>query len=110
MNKIVGGRHEVQRIPCVRAGGAVLSAGAAPQGIRKDRAPENFAVLRRIALALTKKAKYLQQKSGQKAPKEKYFSIRTKRLMAGWDEDFLLQVLFGSAAATAAAEPPTQPG
>jgi predicted transposase YbfD/YdcC len=63
--------------------------------IRKNRAPENFAILRRIALSLTKRTKCYDQPSPDKAPKERIFSIRTKRLMAGWSEEFLLKILFG---------------
>ena len=51
--------------------------------IRKDHGPENFAVLRHIALNLVK------QEQTQKA------SIKGKRLKAGWDEDYLLKILSG---------------
>jgi predicted transposase YbfD/YdcC len=49
--------------------------------IRKDHGPENFAVLRHIALNLVK------QEKTQKAS--------VKRLKAGWDEDYLLKILSG---------------
>lgn len=49
--------------------------------IRKGKAPENFAVLRHIALNMIKK-----EKSAKK-------SIKSKRLRAGWDNDYLLKVL-----------------
>jgi len=51
--------------------------------IRKGNAPENFAVLRHIALNMIKK-----EKSRKK-------SIKSKRLRAGWDNDYLLKVLAG---------------
>ena len=47
---------------------------------RKDHGPANFAWLRRLALMLLKKEK-------SKA------SIRTKRLKAGWNDDYLLKLL-----------------
>ena len=49
--------------------------------IRKKNAPENFAVLRHIALNLIKR-----ETSSKK-------SIKSKRLRAGWDNDYLLKVL-----------------
>jgi predicted transposase YbfD/YdcC len=51
--------------------------------IRKDHGPENFAVLRHIAVNLVK------QEKTQKA------SVKGKRLKAGWDEDYLLKILSG---------------
>jgi predicted transposase YbfD/YdcC len=51
--------------------------------IRKDHGPENFAVLRHIALNLVK------QEKTQKA------SVKGKRLKAGWDEAYLLKILSG---------------
>jgi len=51
--------------------------------IRAGYAAENFAVLRHIALNL------LQQQ------KTKRLSVKGKRLRAGWDADYLLQVLHG---------------
>jgi predicted transposase YbfD/YdcC len=53
--------------------------------IRKGHAPENFGSLRRLALCLLK---------GETSSKG---SIKGKRLRASWDEDYLLQVLCGSA-------------
>jgi len=49
--------------------------------IRKDQAPENFAVLRHIALNLLKQEK--TAKGG----------LHAKQLQAAWKEDYLLQVL-----------------
>lgn len=51
--------------------------------IRKDNAPENFAVLRHIALNMIKKETSLKK------------SIKSKRLRAGWDNNYLLKVLSG---------------
>jgi predicted transposase YbfD/YdcC len=51
--------------------------------IRKDNAPENFAVLRHIALNMIKRETTLKK------------SIKSKRLRAGWDNAFLLKVLAG---------------
>jgi predicted transposase YbfD/YdcC len=51
--------------------------------IRQGMAAENFVVLRHIALNL------LKQTQG------KYLSTKAKRLKAGWDNDYLLQVLRG---------------
>lgn len=51
--------------------------------VRKDNAPQNFAILRRMALNLLKNEK--SAKGGVKA----------KRLQAAWDQDYLLKVLSG---------------
>ena len=51
--------------------------------IRKDNAPENFAVLRHIALNMIKRETSLKK------------SIKSKRLRAGWDNNYLLKVLAG---------------
>ena len=49
--------------------------------IRKDHAPDNFAVLRHIALNMIKKENSVKK------------SIKAKRLRAGWDHDYLLKIL-----------------
>jgi predicted transposase YbfD/YdcC len=51
--------------------------------IRKDNAPQNFAILRHIAHSL------LQQNKSVKT------GIKNKRLKAGWDNGYLASVLFG---------------
>ncbi len=51
--------------------------------VRKDHGPQNLAVLRHIALNLLK-----QERTAQ-------VGIHAKRLKAGWDETYLLQVLAG---------------
>lgn len=52
--------------------------------IRKGHADTNFAIVRRMALSLLKNEK--SQKVG----------VKTKRLTAGWNDDYLEQVLFGA--------------
>ncbi len=52
--------------------------------IRKENAPENFGLLRRLALCLLK-----QERSSKR-------SIKGKRLRASWDEDYLIKVLCGN--------------
>ena len=51
--------------------------------IRRGHADENFSTLRRTALALLKNNRGLQ------------CGIKNKRLSAGWNEDYLLEVLLG---------------
>ncbi len=53
--------------------------------IRKENAPENFGLLRRLALCLLKKESTSKR------------SIKGKRLKAGWDDGYLLRVLCGNA-------------
>jgi predicted transposase YbfD/YdcC len=53
------------------------------QRVRKDNGPANFAVLRHIALNLLKQDKSVK------------VGIKAKRLKAGWDEPYLLKLLFG---------------
>lgn len=52
--------------------------------IRKDNGPENFAILRHIALNLLKQEKTSKRRS-----------VRGKRLQAAWDDAYLLKVLAG---------------
>src|SRR3954469_16824264 len=52
--------------------------------IRKGHADANFAIVRRMALSLLKNEK--SQRVG----------VRSKRLTAGWNDDYLEQVLFGT--------------
>jgi predicted transposase YbfD/YdcC len=51
--------------------------------IRKDHGPENFALLRRMAINLAKQDHTIK------------VGVKSKRLKAGWDEDYLLHLLFG---------------
>jgi predicted transposase YbfD/YdcC len=51
--------------------------------IRKDHAPANFATIRHMALNLLRKETSLRR------------SIKTKRLKAGWDTDYLERILRG---------------
>jgi len=51
--------------------------------IRKDNAPANFAIIRHMALNLLRKETSLGR------------SIKTKRLKAGWDTDYLTRILRG---------------
>jgi hypothetical protein len=53
--------------------------------IKKENAPENFGLLRRLALCLLKKESTSKR------------SIKGKRLKAGWDDGYLLRVLCGNA-------------
>lgn len=51
--------------------------------VRKDHGPENFSLLRHIALNLLKKEKSCKR------------GIKGKRLLAGWNQDYMLKVLAG---------------
>jgi predicted transposase YbfD/YdcC len=48
---------------------------------RKNQSPENFSIISRIALNLLKQKKLRR------------LGIRNKRLVAGWDHDFLLSLV-----------------
>ncbi len=61
-----------------------MSFGEDRSRIRKGHADANFAIVRRMALSLLKNEK--SQKVG----------VKTKRLTAGWNDDYLGQVLFGT--------------
>jgi predicted transposase YbfD/YdcC len=61
-----------------------MSFGEDRSRIRKGHADANFAVVRRMALSLLKNEK--SQRVG----------VKTKRLTAGWNDDYLGQVLFGT--------------
>jgi hypothetical protein len=52
--------------------------------VRKGHADANFSILRRTALSLLKNE-----------PTAKV-GIKNKRLMAGWDDNYLLKVLLGA--------------
>jgi len=51
--------------------------------VRKDNAPENFAVLRHVALNMIKKETSLKK------------SVKSKRPGAGWDNKYLMKILNG---------------
>jgi predicted transposase YbfD/YdcC len=53
--------------------------------VRKEHGPENFALLRHIALNLLKQEKTCQR------------GMKGKRLLAGWNQDYLFKVLAGFA-------------
>jgi predicted transposase YbfD/YdcC len=61
-----------------------MSFGEDRSRVRKGLADANFAIIRRMALSLLKNEK--SQRVG----------VKTKRLTAGWNDDYLEQVLFGS--------------
>jgi hypothetical protein len=61
-----------------------MSFGEDRSRVRRGHADANFAIVRRTALSLLKNEK------GQKV------GVKTKRLTAGWNDDYLGQVLFGT--------------
>jgi predicted transposase YbfD/YdcC len=54
--------------------------------VRKDHGPENLGLVRRIALSLLKRT-----------PTKKKVGIACKRKQAGWNDEFLVEVLLGGA-------------
>ena len=52
--------------------------------LRRDHGPENLGLIRRIALSLLKRA-----------PSKKKVGIACKRKQAGWNDDYLVEVLLG---------------
>jgi predicted transposase YbfD/YdcC len=60
-----------------------MAFGEDASRVRKDHGPENLAWLRRVALSLLRN-------EPTKA------SVKCKRKMAGWDNDYLLQILLGN--------------
>lgn len=61
-----------------------MSFGEDQSRVRKGHADANFAIVRRMALSLLKNEE--SQKLG----------VKTKRLTAGWNDDYLEKVLFGT--------------
>ena len=61
-----------------------MSFGEDRSRIRKGHADANFAIVRRMALSLLKNEK--SQKVG----------VKSRRMIAAWDDGYLEQVLFGS--------------
>ena len=60
-----------------------VTFGEGASRVRKDHGPENLAWLRRVAVSL------LRQEPSKA-------SLKCKRKMAGWDNDYLLSILLGS--------------
>jgi predicted transposase YbfD/YdcC len=58
-----------------------VAMGEDDSRVRKGHAPENLALLRRVALALLK-----QEKTAK-------VGVKAKRHKAGWDENYLMKVL-----------------
>jgi predicted transposase YbfD/YdcC len=67
-----------------------MSFGEDQSRIRKNHSPQNFSAMRKIALNLLKKTNLEFDGKIHKA------SIRGKRKAAGWDNAFLIKVLFSS--------------
>ena len=61
-----------------------MSFGEDRSRIRKGHADANFAIIRRMALSLLKNEK--SEKVG----------VKSKRMIAGWNDGYLEQVLFGT--------------
>ena len=61
-----------------------ITFGEDQSRIRKDHADANFSIVRRMALSLLKNEK------------SKKLGVKSKRLTAAWNDDYLEQVLFGT--------------
>ena len=58
-----------------------MTFGEDDSRVRKDHAPENLAILRRLVLSLLKQERTVKR------------GLQGKRLLAGWNDAYLLRVL-----------------